>query len=348
VAVRLPTPRGPLSRWCIARLTGGDRPHGSATPPVDASVDTLADDDAQLALWLLYELHYRGLDDVDPALEWDPGLLAFRGELEQVLEAQLREWTAPVVAETQACGGDVAELIFRLCAHDDSPAAASYVHRFGDREQLLELLAHRSVYQLKEADPQTWMLPRLHGRAKAALVQVQFDEYGCGRADDVHQELFADTLAACGLRPEYAGYVEQAPGCTLALSNTVSMFGLHRRLLGAAAGHFAAVEATSSQPSRRLARAVRRAGFGDAAARFFDEHVEADAVHEQMIARELCGTLVEEQPRLRREVLFGAAACLLAEGRFSETVVRAWTAGQSSLYPPAMTAGVPAARSAAP
>lgn len=327
-------------------MAGEDVTRRSAPPSVDATADALTDDDAQLALWLLYELHYRGFDDVDPALEWDLDLLAVRRELEQALESQLRERTASVVDQTDAHGGDVAELLFRMCAQDDSPAAASHVHRAGEREQLLELLAHRSVYQLKEADPQTWMLPRLSGRAKAALVQVQFDEYGCGRADDVHQKLFADTLAACGLRPDYGAYVDEAPGCTLALSNTVSMFGLHRRLLGAAAGHFAAVEATSSLPSRRLARTVRRAGFGDDAARFFDEHVEADAVHEQMVARELCGTLVAGQPALRREVLFGAAACLLTEGRFSETVIAAWTAARSSLYRPATTTGLPVAAGA--
>lgn len=309
----------------------------------DVTTDVLADDDAQLALWLLYELHYRGFDDVDPAREWDLDLLALRRELERALETRLREETAPVVDEACAHDGDVAEQLFGMCAQDDSPAAAQYARRSGEGEHLLELLAHRSVYQLKEADPQTWMLPRLSGRAKAALVQVQYDEYGCGRATDVHQRLFADTLSACGLRPEYGAYVDQAPACTLALSNTITMFGLHRRLLGAAAGHFATVEATSSLPSRHLARAVRRAGFGDDAARFFDEHVEADAVHEQMVARELCGTLVAEQPALRRDVLFGAAACLLTEARFSETLIASWSAGSSSLYRPPAHDGPPVA-----
>ena len=332
--MRLPTPRGPLSDWCAARLADGDGATRFAPPPVDAAVDTLSDDDAQLALWMLYEMHYRGFEGADPALEWDLDLLALRRELEHFLEIQLRERTTKVVHAAEAQDDDVADLLLRLCSQDDSPAAASYVHRSGKREHLLELLMHRSVYQLKEADPQIWMLPRLRGRAKAALVQVQYDEYGCGRAEDVHQELFADTLAACGLRDEYGAYVDQAPGSTLALSNTVSMFGLHRRLLGAAAGHFASVEATSSLPSRRLSTALRRGGLGDDAARFFDEHVEADAVHEQLVAREMCGALVEDQPQLRREVLFGAAACLLAEGTFSEAVIGAWSAGRSSLYRP--------------
>ena len=50
---------------------------------------------------------------------------------------------------------------------------------------------HRSAYQLKEADPHSWALPRLSGPPKAALVEVQADEYGGGRPERIHAELFA-------------------------------------------------------------------------------------------------------------------------------------------------------------
>ena len=39
----------------------------------------LADDDVQLALWTLSELHYRGFDGVEDNLEWDVDLLRLRG-----------------------------------------------------------------------------------------------------------------------------------------------------------------------------------------------------------------------------------------------------------------------------
>ena len=72
----------------------------------------------------------------------------------------------------------------------------------------------------------------------------------------------------------------------------MSLFGLHRRLRGAALGHLAAFEATSSLPSRRMAqglapaRAARRRW-----SHYYDEHVEADAVHEQLAVRTICGAL---------------------------------------------------------
>ncbi|MFD3330851.1 iron-containing redox enzyme family protein, partial [Streptomyces sp. NPDC058701] len=39
-------------------------------------------EDLQLALYLLYELHYRGFEGVDDAREWDPDLLRLRRDLE--------------------------------------------------------------------------------------------------------------------------------------------------------------------------------------------------------------------------------------------------------------------------
>ncbi|MDQ1059992.1 hypothetical protein QFZ23_003893 [Arthrobacter globiformis] len=40
--------------------------------------DILNDDDIQLALFCLYELHYGGIEGVDDAWEWEPGLIALR------------------------------------------------------------------------------------------------------------------------------------------------------------------------------------------------------------------------------------------------------------------------------
>ena len=39
--------------------------------------------DLQLALYVCYELHYRGFAGVDPRWEWDPSLLHLRGLLEE-------------------------------------------------------------------------------------------------------------------------------------------------------------------------------------------------------------------------------------------------------------------------
>jgi len=114
----------------------------------------------------------------------------------------------------------------------------------------------------------------------------------------------------------------------------MSMFGLHRRLRGAAVGHLAAFETSSSLPNRRYAAAVRRLGFGDPAAAYFDEHVEADAVHEQVAVRDVCGTLAVAEPELVPDIALGAAVCLHLDAVVASDTLDAWEAGRSSLLEP--------------
>lgn len=334
--MRLPEPRGPITEALQSLRCAGI---GVAVDHVTAAVDyhtspLLDSDDAQLALWLLFELHYQGFDDVDPRAEWWPEVIAARGHLERRFEAELRELTRVEVEKRLNIEEPMAERLFAMMSDDDSPRLAQYVQREMTATQLRELLVHRSVYHLKEADPHTWAVPRLRGRAKVALMEIQFDEYGAGRAGDMHSTLFARTMTRCGLDSTYGAYVDSVPGYTLAASNAMSLFGLHRRLRGAAAGHLAAFEATSTLPNRRYAAGVRRLGYGDEAARYFDEHVEADAVHEQVAIREMCGALVSDEPECEPDVLFGAATCLALDGLAAGRLLDSWRGGQSALLRP--------------
>ena len=120
-------------------------------------------------------------------------------------------------------------------------------------------------------------------------------------------------------------------GTTLATVNLMSMFGLHRRLRGAIVGHLAAFEITSPEPNGRYARGLRRLGAGPDATEFFDEHVEADAVHEAVAAHDLAAGLCELEPELAGDVLFGAASLLLLEARFATMLLTCWERGETSL-----------------
>src|SRR4051812_11615031 len=84
----LPTPRGALTEWLFARLVQPVRDPGAAPSQVD---DALNGEDAALALYTLYELHYRGFEGVAEEWEWEPGLLAVRRRLEEDLLARLRD-----------------------------------------------------------------------------------------------------------------------------------------------------------------------------------------------------------------------------------------------------------------
>ena len=326
----LPESRGETSERLLAALR--QPPHRLPSLPVPGGEDPLADEDLQLSLYAAYELHYRGLDGVDDGWEWEPSLLALRAELEARFEAALLAEAGP---PGSAEPGEEMDVALRAIAEaDDAPSLSSYVERRASVEETLEFLVHRSAYQLKEADPHSWAMPRLWGRPKAALVEIQADEYGGGRADRIHAQLFADAMEAMGLDPTYGAYLDHVPAAALATVNLMSLLGLHRRWRGAIVGHLALFEMTSSIPNARYARGLRRLGFGDDATSFFDEHVEADAVHENVAAVDLAGGLAQQDPALAGDILWGARALVAVEGRWTRHLLESWAAGQTSLRRP--------------
>ena len=169
--------------------------------------------------------------------------------------------------------------------------------------------------------------------AKAAMVEIQADEYGGGSPERMHSQLFAGLMRDLGLDDGYGALWDEAPAAAFAAVNTMSFFGLHRRWRGAALGHLTAVEMTSSEPSRRYSAGLRRLGFDERVTVFYDEHVEADAVHEQIASVDMCGSLVAEEPALTADVLFGAACSLALDGLAARHLLGAWEVGGSALRP---------------
>ena len=314
-----PKARGSLSERLFEALRA--RPDDLADL-VDVAPESI--DDEQIALWALYELHHHGFEDVDDALEWDPHLLALRPRLEAAFERRLRaRWTPPGRSHD---ADTFADDFFAFVEGHDGASLATHVQRTADAEQVLDLFRWRSVYHLKESDSTAWAVPRLRPRTKAALVELLYDEYGTGDPARLHAHLFARGLDACGLSPEYGAYVDDAPLEILEQNNAMTLFGLHRRLRGAALGHLAAFEVTSSLPSRRMSQGIARLGLAPEMAHYYDEHVEADAVHEQLAVRNICGGLLAEEPHLSDDVWFGAWCCLDLEDRVARMVLAEWAA----------------------
>jgi hypothetical protein len=317
----LPQSRGGVSAAVIDCLRG-------QAPLPEASVFAGGDpygDDLQLALYVCYELHYRGFAGVDASFEWDPQLLSARRALEEAFLQALRADAARHRTVDEALSELLVEPV-------EGTGVSHFLRDRGELWQLTEYAAQRSLYHLKEADPHAWVLPRLRGRAKAGMAAVEFDEYGGGRAERVHAQLFADLMSDLGLATAYGHYLDAAPAQMLATVNLMSLFGLHRALRGCLVGHFATLEITSSPASRRLAEAMRRTGAGPAAEFFYTEHVEADAVHEQVVRREVIGGLLGEEPQLETDVAFGVDATCHLEEHLGEHMLEAWRSGTSSLH----------------
>jgi Iron-containing redox enzyme len=318
----LPRPRGPISNAMLRTLRGQAAPQWPSAP-----IDPIGDDDLHLALYLAYEQHYRGLPGVLDEREWDPRVLELRLELERAFEGGLRR---EVDGHAPFAAGDVREALQALAGPPTEGSLATFVERDATLAQVRELLIHRSAYHLKEADPHSWGIPRLVGGAKTLLMEIQYDEYGSGDPAWMHAELFRRTMLAADLDGRYGAYVDLLPGTTLATVNLISLFGLHRRLRGALVGHLAVFEMTSSLPNRAYGNGFRRLGFDERATRFFDEHVVADALHE-VLAEDLAASVAVREPWIANDVVFGASALSLVEGRFSDALLGAWRAERTSL-----------------
>ena len=194
--------RGPLSTTLLDLLAGSPRPAPRlidlGRSAVAATGSTLGDEDIQAALTLLYELHYRGLPGVDDRWEWQPDLLATAAVLEEAFERDIRAAVADRLPGSVA-PTDVASALADLIAADDGPSLSRYLANRSSQDQFAEFLIHRSIYHLKEADPHSFAIPRLGGAAKAALVEIQSDEYGAGDPDRMHAALFGRCMRSLGL-----------------------------------------------------------------------------------------------------------------------------------------------------
>lgn len=317
--VKLPSPRGPLSETVISTLSGD--PDGRPIPFTDADP---YGEDLTITLHVLYELHYCGFDGVHPAWEWDPQLLTLRAQAEIVFLAALRSDVDR--------GDDLdAALDALLVEHVPGSGVSHHLRDNGTWDEMREYFAHRSVYHHKEADPHAWVIPRLRGRAKAALVAVEFDEFGGGKADRMHSRLYADLLEGAGMSPDYLHYLDDVPAPAIAIVNMMSLFGLHRSLRGALVGHFAAAEITTAPSAQRMAQALQRLDADPRCVEFFTEHIEADAVHEQIMRRDVIGSLLEQEPDLKGDVVFGVQATELLEARLADHLLSSWRSGESSL-----------------
>ena len=323
----LPQTRGPLTAALIDHWT-------RATPlptPSDATdleaVDPLIDDDLQLALWCCFNLHYRGFDGVDEALEWEPATLAFRRSLEDRFELALRaEHDAVALAE------DPIEAL-QAIVDWPGPPLSRVIEQSGGHRELCEFAIHRSAYQLKEADPHTFAIPRLAGPGRAAMIEIQADEYGAGVPGAAHSELFAAAMGDLGLCPSFGHYLDLLPGTTLATDNLASLFGLQRRLRGALVGHLAVFERCSVVPMSRYLAAARRVGELPNLERFYAVHVEADVHHAELARHGMVQGTIGTEPELGPDIVFGAAALSRVEARFAAAVLDAWRDGLSSLRP---------------
>ncbi len=158
------SPEAPSANTSSDTLT---RAPGRSTDVPVAADDPLGGDDLHLALYLCYELHYRGFDRRRRSLGMGPRAAAapsaargrFRRRARRRGAGAAGRWGAGRAAPDRP--GDRRRWSVAFALSGDH----------GTADQFREFIVHRSAYQLKEADPHSWAIPRLWGGPKAALHQ---------------------------------------------------------------------------------------------------------------------------------------------------------------------------------
>lgn len=323
----LPRAVGPLSDYTMALLRDPVRTPG-VTEIVGLDLDDPLDDlDFQLSLYCLHETHFRSFVGVHPDAEWHPSVVDWWHRMAGRFEAALRA-EVPVGTLVAGSAGDAIDALVDAA---DGPSLSQYVLDHASPEILREFAIHRSAYQLKEADPHTFALPRFGGPAKSAFIEIQMDEYGDGVPGRSHAELFAISMDGLDLDPAYGHYLSRLPASTLATTNLMTHLALHRRLLPALLGHLALFEMTSVTPMGRYAAAMRAVGAPEAACAFYDVHVVADEHHGPLARSVMVDGYVEQEPGSGALAVWGADITMAVEGRFARHLLTSWADGRSSL-----------------
>ena len=77
-----------------------------------------------------------------------------------------------------------------------------------------------------------------------------------------------------------------------------------------------------------MVQALERLDAPHCCALFYREHVEADAVHEQVVRNDVVGNLVAREPALDRDVIFGIRARDVVEDRLANHMMTSWQSGK--------------------
>jgi hypothetical protein len=73
-----------------------------------------------------------------------------------------------------------------------------------------------------------------------------------------------------------------------------------------------------------MSQGLARLGMAAEMRAYYDEHVEADAVHEQLAVRLICEPLIAAEPETEADIWFGAFSCLDLEDRVAHHYLERW------------------------
>lgn len=298
-------------------------------------------DDAALntAHRTIYALHSQNTWSPEEAVrvnQHDPTMAAVLHHLERGFERSLAAHELPETPPTKPAEFQtwLKELALERELPADPPTGmGEFLDDEASLEQMKEIVAQRSLFFLKEPDPWALVIPSLHGKAKAGLLDLLLDEYGWGRYDQMHSTIYEELMAELGLETGYDAYLQRTAWQYLATINLQHMYARHRRLSRRMYGYIYLIEADSPGAMQHYLAAWRRLGLGDEqrVMKFYDLHVTADEGHQEVALNEVIVPVLEQQPGAGPEIARGVLEGRIVEGAFGRQLEEHFKAGRSSL-----------------
>lgn len=292
-------------------------------------------DDAHRSLYALYaDRTWRA--PVKPRPEFaDAALRTIRANLEVGFRHHLarRRAFAPLAAgeSGQAAADRIMALALGPHPHDKQEWGR-FVRDLASLEQLKEVVAQRSLFFLREPDPWIYAIPTLQGAAKAGLIDLLLDEYGWGKLERMHSNVYAAVMAALELPSETDHFETASSWQYIATLNHQWMCALtpehSRRLLGT----IYLTEATSPDAMTNYLAGWKRLGITDArVTEFYDLHVSADENHREVALEEVVMPVCNAEATALHEVALGIFDARTLEADFADHLVDSFTSGRTSL-----------------
>lgn len=146
-------------------------------------------------------------------------------------------------------------------------------------EALQRLLSEYAIDGLTEASAMFAIVPRLQGRAQAAVMRILIDEFGCGNPQRVHAELYRQLLQELGLSTDLKEYLDTVNEESLAFVNVYHWLTKRAPRVDAYLGALAYTEMAIPTSFASFAVACERLGIRQRT--YFTEHVHIDPYHTQ-------------------------------------------------------------------
>lgn len=193
----------------------------------------------------------------------------------------VREWTRPGLLEY---------LKASVAEEDQAPVGLSAaLRRVTHKKEAIRLyLLHKASDFLTEGSAMTGSLGGSYGPLQSALLRIFMDEYGKGSLDRKHSSLFKRAMSSCGLETYPHCYFEDYLPTSFMMANYFHFVCKSPQHFFQYLGAMYFAEATTTAFFQKLKAAfVEALGPSGMDLSYFEEHIDIDQVHREIVLQEL-------------------------------------------------------------